>query len=93
MTPQCEIASALVLNSIPILSLIGTPSFISKKNFCIGNLSNRFNEDHERDATTTGNGFPTFRALARMAVIERFSETAMLTADEPSSISTIRCAV
>src|SRR6202011_1323910 len=32
---QCPIASAFVLNSIPTVSLWGTPSFISKKNFCM----------------------------------------------------------
>ena len=35
VTEQCAIASRLPLKSIPILSLNGTPSFISKKNFRI----------------------------------------------------------
>jgi hypothetical protein len=49
-------------------------------------------EDHERDATI-GKGLPRFRALARMTVTDRFSETAMQVGDEPSSISAIKCAV
>jgi len=32
---QCATASAFVSNSTPTLSLSGTPSFMSKKNFCI----------------------------------------------------------
>ena len=65
--------------------------FHIEKEFLHCQPSNHFNEDHERDATI-GNGFPRFRALARMTAIERFNETAMLAADEPSSISSIRCA-
>jgi len=53
---------------------------------------NRFNKDQLR-ASTIGKGLPRFRALARMTVMERFSETAILAADEPPSISAIRCAV
>jgi hypothetical protein len=49
-------------------------------------------EDHQSDATT-GKGLPRFRALARMTVIDRFNDTAMLAGDEPSSISAIRRAV
>jgi hypothetical protein len=49
-------------------------------------------EDHERDATIA-KGLPRLRALARTTVIDRFNETAMLAADEPSSISAIKCAV
>jgi hypothetical protein len=39
---------------------------------------------------TIGKDLPRLRALARMTVMERFSETAATTADEPSSISSIR---
>ena len=49
-------------------------------------------EDLERDATI-GKGLPRFRAFARITVTDRFSETAMLAGDEPSSISAIRRAV
>jgi hypothetical protein len=42
---------------------------------------------------TIGKGLPRFRALARMTVMERFSETAMTAADDPSSISTISCVI
>jgi hypothetical protein len=49
-------------------------------------------ENHERDATIA-KGLPRFRALARMTIIDRFNETAMLAADEPSSIGAIRRAV
>jgi hypothetical protein len=66
--------------------------FHIEKEFLHCQPSNHFNEDHELTATI-GNGFPRFRALARMTVIERFNEMAMLAADEPSSISSIRCAV
>jgi hypothetical protein len=45
------------------------------------------------NGATIGNGLPRFRALARITVMERFSETAMTAADEPSSISTIRCVI
>lgn len=48
--------------------------------------------DHLREATI-GKGLPRLRALARMTVMGRFSETAMLAADEPSSISTVSCAI
>lgn len=40
-----------------------------------------------------GNGLPRFRALARMTAMERFSATAMLAAEQPSSISTSKCTV
>jgi len=36
-------------------------------------------------------GLPRLRALGRMTVIERFSETAVNAADEPLSISTTKC--
>jgi hypothetical protein len=49
-------------------------------------------EDHERDATIAKD-LPRLRAFARMDMTEHFSETAMLAGDEPSSISTIECAV
>jgi hypothetical protein len=49
-------------------------------------------EDQERDATI-GKGLPRSRAFARITVIDRFSETAMLAGDEPLSISAIKCAV
>jgi hypothetical protein len=42
---------------------------------------------------TVGKGLPRLRALARMTVMERFSETAMIAADEPSSISSIKCVI
>jgi hypothetical protein len=66
--------------------------FHIEKEFLHCQPSNHFNEDHGCDATI-GNGLPRFRALARMTVIERFNEMAMLAAEEPSSISAIRCAV
>jgi hypothetical protein len=44
-------------------------------------------------ASVAGKGLPRFRALARMMAMERFCETTTLTADVPSSISAIRCAV
>jgi len=67
--------------------------FYIKKELSHCRTSNRFSlEDHERDATI-GNGLPIFRALARITVTDRFSETAMQTGDEPSSISAIKCAV
>jgi hypothetical protein len=49
-------------------------------------------EDHERDATIV-KGLPRLRAFVRIDVTERFSETAILAGDEPSSISAIKCAV
>jgi hypothetical protein len=67
--------------------------FYIKKELSHCHTSNRFSlEDHERDATL-GKGLPRFRALARMTVTDRFSETAMQVGDEPSSISAIKCAV
>jgi hypothetical protein len=83
----------LVKTAHPRVPLNGTPSFISKKNFCIFvPKSIQLLEDHERDATIV-KGLPRLRAFARIDVTERFSETAMLAGDEPSSISAIKCAV
>jgi hypothetical protein len=59
--------------------------FYIKKELSHCRTSNRFSlEDHERDATL-GNGLPRFRALARITVTDRFSETAMQTGEVPSS--------
>jgi hypothetical protein len=65
-----------------------------KKELLHCRTSNRFSyrKDQERD-TTIGKGLPRFRALARMTVIDRFNETAMLAGAAPSSISAIRRAV
>jgi len=73
----------LPLKSIPTLSLNGTPSFISKKNFCIAVPQiDSIMEDHQSDAAT-GKGLPRFRALARMTAIDRFNEKAMIAGDVP----------
>jgi hypothetical protein len=63
---------------------------MSKKNFCIAlpQIASTI-ENYQRG----GDYRPRFRALARMMVMERFCETTTLTADVPSSIGAIRCAV
>jgi hypothetical protein len=70
-------ASRLPLKSIPTLSLIGTPSFISKKNFCIAMPQIASTREIVNAEATIRKDLLRFRALTRMTMIESFTETAM----------------
>ena len=91
--PEIRVAASTQSATTNLEGVVNIAHSLSKKNFCIAlpQIDSAI-DDHQRDATIV-KGLPRLRAFARTDVTERFSETAMLAGDEPSSISAIKRAV